>query len=87
MLPFYEDKDEEINGYGLFAIPLMTFNYGDIRYRYSLGGGSLFDLGSYCISFIRFVLDLEPKKVFANQGITKGRGKVDQILTGFSSKS
>ena len=30
MLSFYEDKDEEINGYGLFAIPLMTFNYGDI---------------------------------------------------------
>lgn len=62
---------------------ITNFNYGDIRYRYSLGGGSLFDLGSYCISFIRFVLDLEPKKVFANQGITKGRGKVDQILTGF----
>ena len=30
MLLFYEDKDEDINGYGLFAIPLMTFNYGDI---------------------------------------------------------
>ena len=30
MLAFYEDKDEDINGYGLFAIPLMTFNYGDI---------------------------------------------------------
>ena len=30
MLSFYEDKDKEINGYGLFAIPLMTFNYGDI---------------------------------------------------------
>tara|TARA_R100000353_G_scaffold53435_1_gene42737 strand:- start:35 stop:706 length:672 start_codon:yes stop_codon:yes gene_type:complete len=30
MLLFYEDKDEDINGYGLFATPLMTFNYGDI---------------------------------------------------------
>ena len=30
MLSFYEDKNEDINGYGLFAIPLMTFNYGDI---------------------------------------------------------
>ena len=30
MLAFYEDKDEDINGYGLFAVPLMTFNYGDI---------------------------------------------------------
>ena len=30
MLLFYEDKDEDVNGYGLFATPLMTFNYGDI---------------------------------------------------------
>ena len=26
---------------------------------------------------------MEPIKVFANQGITKGKGKVDQIFSGF----
>ena len=65
----------------IFAI--TNLNFEDIRYTYSKGGGALYDLGSYCISFVRNVLDLEPIKVFANQGITKGRGKVDQIFTGF----
>ena len=62
---------------------ITNLNYNDIRYAYSKGGGSLYDLGSYCISFARSVIGLEPIKVFANQGITKGKGKVDQIFTGF----
>ncbi len=67
----------------IFAI--TNLNYNNIRYIYSIpkGGGSLYDLGSYCISFARGVLGLEPKKVFANKGITKGRGKVDQIFSAF----
>ena len=65
----------------IFAI--KNLNFSDIRYTYSVGGGSLYDLGSYCISFGRNVLGLEPKKVFANKGITKGKGKVDQIFSGF----
>ena len=65
----------------IFAI--TNLNYKDIRYTYSTGGGSLYDLGSYCISFGRNVLGLEPKRVFANKGITKGRGRVDQIFSGF----
>ena len=33
-------------------------NYKDIRFKYKDGGGSLWDLGSYCISFARCVLQL-----------------------------
>jgi len=62
---------------------ITNLNYKDIRYEYSVGGGSLYDLGSYCISFVRNILDLEPIKVFANQGIKKGYGQVDQITSGF----
>ena len=67
----------------VFAI--TNLNYKDIRYSYSInhGGGSLYDLGSYCISFVRSILAKEPKKVFANKGITKGQGKVDQNFSGF----
>ena len=67
----------------IFAI--SNLNYDDIRYVYSIpeGGGSLYDLGSYCISFARGVLGLEPKKVFGDIGITKGVGKVDQVFSAF----
>lgn len=67
----------------IFAI--TNLNYKDIRYLYSLkhGGGSLYDLGSYCISFVRSVLGKEPKKAFANMGISKGVGNVDQTFSGY----
>jgi|TARA_B100001964_G_C14150358_1_gene561735 predicted dehydrogenase len=67
----------------IFAI--TNLNYKDIRYSYSIkkGGGSLYDLGSYCISFVRSILGKEPKKVFANKGISKGLGQVDQIFSGY----
>ena len=67
----------------IFAI--TNLNYKDIRYVYSIpkGGGSLFDLGSYCISFSRGILGLEPKKVFGNIGITRGPGQVDQIFSAY----
>ena len=67
----------------IFAI--SNLNYKDIRYVYSIpkGGGSLYDLGSYCISFARGVLGLEPKKVFGDIGIVKGMGKVDQVFSAF----
>ena len=67
----------------IFAI--SNLNYKDIRYVYSIpkGGGSLYDLGSYCISFARGVLGLEPKKVFGDIDIIKGTGKVDQVFSAF----
>ncbi len=39
----------------------------DIRWNPAMGGGSLWDLGSYCVSFARTVLGEEPEEVFAMQ--------------------
>lgn len=40
---------------------------GDIRWDPAMGGGSLWDLGSYCVSFARAVLRAEPVEVIALQ--------------------
>lgn len=54
---------------------------GNIRMSPELGGGSLYDMGCYCIHSIRHVLNTEPNRVFAfikkNQG-----GQVDISVTG-----
>ena len=42
-------------------------NDADIRFSPGLGGGSLWDLGSYCVSFVRTVLQAEPVEVNASQ--------------------
>ena len=50
---------------GVFAFTLE--NPGDIRLDTNMGGGSLWDLGSYCVSFARTVLQAEPVQVSAYQ--------------------
>ncbi len=50
---------------GVFAFTLE--NPGDIRLETNMGGGSLWDLGSYCVSFARTVLQAEPVEVSAYQ--------------------
>ena len=50
---------------GVFAFILE--NPGDIRLNMNMGGGSLWDLGSYCVSFARTVLQAEPLEVSAYQ--------------------
>ena len=50
---------------GVFAFTLE--NPGDIRLNTNMGGGSLWDLGSYCVSFARTVLQAEPVEVNAYQ--------------------
>ena len=50
---------------GVFAFTLD--NPGDIRLNTDMGGGSLWDLGSYCVSFARTVLQAEPVEVSAYQ--------------------
>ena len=50
---------------GVFAFTLE--NPGDIRLDTDMGGGSLWDLGSYCVSFARTVLQAEPVEVNAYQ--------------------
>ncbi len=48
---------------GVFTFTLE--NPGDIRLDVNMGGGSLWDLGSYCVSFARTVLQAEPIEVSA----------------------
>ena len=50
---------------GVFAFTLE--NPGDIRLDVAMAGGSLWDLGSYCVSFARTVLQAEPTEVSAYQ--------------------
>ena len=50
---------------GVFAFTLE--NPGDIRLNTNMGGGSLWDLGSYCVIFARTVLQAEPVEVSAYQ--------------------
>ena len=50
---------------GVFTFTLE--NPGDIRMDASMGGGSLWDLGSYCVSFARTVLQAEPVEVSVYQ--------------------
>ena len=50
---------------GVFAFTLD--NPGDIRLDTNMGGGSLWDLGSYCVGFVRTVLQAEPVEVSAYQ--------------------
>lgn len=65
----------------LFSIDMKNFN--DIRFKYNNGGGSLWDLGSYCISFARSTLQKEPIQVFAKKIHVAGKGKVDHSLAGY----
>src|SRR5262249_49160855 len=50
---------------GVFSFPLR--NQNDPRMNPHMGGGSLWDLGTYCVSFARAALQMEPVEVFANQ--------------------
>jgi len=65
----------------LFSISIK--NHKDIRFKYNQGGGSLWDLGSYCLSFARSVLRKEPIEVFAKKIHVAGKGKVDHSLAGY----
>ena len=65
----------------IFSINMKNLN--DIRFKYKNGGGSLWDLGSYCISFARYVLQKEPYKVFAKKIHTLGNERVDSSLAGY----
>ena len=43
----------------------MENREGNIRMNKEMGGGSLFDVGSYCVHAIRSVLNAEPVQVYA----------------------
>ncbi len=63
---------------GVFTFKLT--NQRDIRLNPRLGGGSIWDIGCYPISYARFIYGLEPIKVFGFQ-VNSSTG-VDQSFSG-----
>jgi D-xylose 1-dehydrogenase (NADP+, D-xylono-1,5-lactone-forming) len=54
---------------------------GDVRLNSSLGGGSIWDIGCYPISYARLIAGAEPIEVFGWQ-ITGKASRVDETFTG-----
>jgi xylose dehydrogenase (NAD/NADP) len=60
----------------------FTFNLdrpGDVRLDPQLGGGSIWDVGCYPLSFTRFVVGCEPEQVFGWQ--VTGPTGIDEVFT------
>jgi predicted dehydrogenase len=58
----------------------MTVRRGDIRTKQAFGGGSLYDIGVYCINAARYLFRAEPKEVVAvsvNSGV-KALAEIDE---------
>jgi predicted dehydrogenase len=58
----------------------MTVRRGDIRTKKAFGGGSLYDIGVYCINAARYLFRAEPKEVMAvsvNSGV-KALAEIDE---------
>jgi predicted dehydrogenase len=58
----------------------MTVRRGDIRTKADMGGGTLYDIGVYCINAARYLFRAEPKEVMAisvNSG-TKKLAEIDE---------
>lgn len=58
----------------------------NIRNRIEVGGGALMDIGCYCISFARFILNSEPEKVIGLMDMDPEM-KTDRLTTGILSFS
>jgi predicted dehydrogenase len=61
----------------------FTFNMDsstNVRLFPELGGGSVWDVGCYPISYTRYILDSEPEEVFGWQ--VMGNSGVDEVFTG-----
>jgi predicted dehydrogenase len=70
---------------GEIALVLGTFTFRledqrDIRMRPEMGGGSLWDVGCYPVSYSRMLLGAEPKEVFG--WAWNGPTGVDEVFTG-----
>lgn len=53
----------------------------NIRTKPDMGGGSVYDVGSYCLNAIRDILDSEPVKIFAQAQIDPTH-EIDMLTTG-----
>jgi predicted dehydrogenase len=56
----------------------MTVRPGDIRTKKDMGGGTLYDIGVYCINAARYLFRAEPKEVMAIS-VNSGTAKLDEI--------
>ncbi len=56
----------------------MTVKPGNIRTQKELGGGSLYDIGVYCINAARYLFGAEPKEVVA-LNVNSGPRKLKEI--------
>jgi glucose-fructose oxidoreductase len=56
----------------------LTVRRGDIRTKKALGGGTLYDIGIYCINAARQVFDAEPKEVMAIS-VNSGAAGLEEI--------
>jgi glucose-fructose oxidoreductase len=56
----------------------MKVRPGDIRTRKDMGGGTLYDIGVYCINAARYLFRAEPKEVVAIS-VNSGTSKLDEI--------
>ena len=56
----------------------MTVKPGDIRTKKDLGGGTLYDIGIYCINAARYLFRAEPKEVMAIS-VNSGRKMLEEI--------
>lgn len=56
----------------------MQVKAGDIRLQKKLGGGTLYDIGIYCINAARYLFRAEPVEVFA-QSIKQTQKRFDEV--------
>ena len=56
----------------------MTVRQGDIRTRQAMGGGTLYDIGVYCINAARYLFRAEPTEVMAIS-VNSGPAKLREI--------
>jgi predicted dehydrogenase len=63
---------------GSFSFVLTREN--DVRLKPEMGGGSIWDVGCYPVSYARFITGAEPAEVFGQQAL--GRGGVDESFVG-----
>ena len=56
----------------------MTVRRDDIRTKKDMGGGTLYDIGVYCINAARYLFRAEPKEVMAIS-VNSGTAKLDEI--------
>jgi glucose-fructose oxidoreductase len=56
----------------------LTVSAGNVRTKKKLGGGSLYDIGIYCINAARHIFRAEPKEVVA-MSVNSGASKLKEI--------